>query len=534
MLARIRGQRGSRLAHNDGGIGHARSDRGLRLALVVGLLLLASVALFAAEDAFEIRNAIGLTFLTAGLVGVMAMLVAALLDLRSAEARAEAALGRAAAAEAEQRTRADELTRVLQASQSLVLQGAGRVDYLAFLAAITPAGSTSFLVRKEPGAEGRVAEAHGPLAATVLNRAGHGPVLESGACDDSVNLVSYSASGRSVGAPACRAHVEAIDPPVQSALSVRLVAHDGMSLGWLHIIDPLDERVLEPQFVALARLVASQVAVAMENHGLLIGARRQVVEVQRVQEQLVQASKLGAIGELAAAVAHEVNNPLTGILGFAEILLAELPADDSRHDEVVIIRDEAVRARTIIRSLLEFARPRPPQRTPTDLNELTRSTIDLIRFRAVGERIELTEDYAQLPSLAIDPDAIKQALLNLCNNAIDAMPHGGNLDVSTFAEGDRAGIAVADTGVGMDQETMSRLFSPFISPRTRGGYGSGLGLSVSLRLVEGHGGTIEVISEPGRGATFTIWLPAAMPGGDGGQQAEPAVAAGAGRGEAVA
>jgi signal transduction histidine kinase len=534
MLACNRGQRASRVAHNDGGTRLLPPDRGLRLALVGGTLLVAGLVLFAAENAFEIRNAMGLTFLTTGLVAVMAVLVVALLDLHSAEARAEAALGRAAAAEAEQRKRADELTRVLQAGQSLVLKGAGQVDYLAFLAAITPEGSTSFLVRKEPGAEGRVAEAHGPLAAVVLNQAGHGPALESGACDDSVNLVSYSASGRAVGAPACRAHVEAIDPAIRSALAVRLVAHDGMSMGWLHVVDPVDERVLDPQFVALTRLVASQVAVAMENHGLLVGARRQIVEVQRVQEQLVQASKLGAIGELAAAVAHEVNNPLTGILGFAEILLAELPADDSRHDEVVIIRDEAVRARTIIRSLLEFARPRPPQRTPTDLNELTRSTIELIRFRAQGERIELTETYAELSSLAIDPDAIKQVLLNLCNNAIDAMPHGGRLDISTFAAGDRVGIAVADTGVGMDRETRARLFSPFISPRTRGGYGSGLGLSVSRRLVEGHGGTIEVSSEPGRGATFTIWLPKAAPDSDAGRQAEPAGAAGAGRGEAVA
>ncbi len=172
----------------------------------------------------------------------------------------------------------------------------------------------------------------------------------------------------------------------------------------------MDERILDPTFVNLAQLVANQIGVAMENQALLARVQRQLLEVQRVQQQLVRASKLGAVGELAAAVAHEVNNPLTGILGFSELLLAELPADDPRHQEASIIQAEAVRARAIIRSLLEFARPRPPQRIPTDLNALVRSTLDLVRFRTQEAGIWIAEEYGELPCLEIDPDAFKQVL----------------------------------------------------------------------------------------------------------------------------
>jgi two-component system NtrC family sensor kinase len=207
-------------------------------------------------------------------------------------------------------------------------------------------------------------------------------------------------------------------------------------------------------------------------------------------------------------VAHEVNNPLTGILGFAELLLSELPADDPRHDEVAVIRDEAVRARTIVKALLEFARPRPPQRVPASLDDLVRSTLELVRFRAHEADVVIVADYAEVSCLEVDPDAVKQVLLNLFNNAIDAMPGGGTLSLSTEQVEDRFCVVVGDTGIGMDEETRSRIFTPFFSTRADGGDGTGLGLSVSRQIVESHGGTIEVESTPGNGAVFTVWLPA--------------------------
>jgi two-component system sensor histidine kinase HydH len=213
------------------------------------------------------------------------------------------------------------------------------------------------------------------------------------------------------------------------------------------------------------------------------------------------------VGELAAAVAHEVNNPLTGILGFSELLLAELPADDPRHQEAAIIQEEAVRARSIIRSLLEFARPRPPQRIPSDLNDLVRSSLELVGFRAQEAGVSILADCGELPRQEVDPDALKQVLVNLFNNAVEAMPRGGELHVSTRTVGDRIAVMVADNGIGMDAGTQSHIFTPFFSTRAAAGGGTGLGLSVSLQIVESHGGTIEVESRPAEGSVFTVWLP---------------------------
>jgi len=322
---------------------------------------------------------------------------------------------------------------------------------------------------------------------------------------------TFSAHGHTAGPGIPDGHIDTILAPIESALAIPLVARDGGKMATLHLIDPDRERVLDPAFISLARLVGNQIAVAMENEELLAHLRRQLAEVQRVQQQLVQASKLGAIGELAAAVAHEVNNPLTGILGFAELLLGGMTPADPRRAEVAIIRDEALRARTIIRSLLDFARPRTPQRVESDVNALTRDAVDLVRYRAQEAQVQIHEDYGALPSVEIDPDALKQVLLNLATNGIEAMPDGGELSVTTYRAGDRLAIVVADTGVGMDLGTRDRIFTPFFSARTRGGYGTGLGLSVSLNIVQGHGGTIEVQSEPGHGSAFTVWLPATPP-----------------------
>jgi signal transduction histidine kinase len=175
----------------------------------------------------------------------------------------------------------------------------------------------------------------------------------------------------------------------------------------------------------------------------------------------------------------------------------------------------AVRSRSIIRALLEFARPRPPQRIPTDINDLARATIDLIRFRASEAEIKIAAVYGDLPCLEIDGDAFRQVLLNLFNNAVDAMPQGGELRVTTLAETERVGVIIADVGVGMDDVTRERIFTPFFSTRAGSGGGTGLGLSVSLQIVESHGGTIDVDSAPGRGSVFTVWLPRSSPAFEG-------------------
>ena len=478
------------------------------MALLVAGPIAGACLLLATEDVFELGIGFTVAVILAVLTLVALVLVAAMRELRSAEARADEALDRANSAEASTKTHAVELARVLEASESLVLTGDGQTDYVGILAAITPQGGTSFLVRPAGESEAEVVAAHGSGAESLI-----GLIRPFSGNGDPIVLGEFSSmgdSGRVSGAAPARVQTAEAETAVEAALRVDLVDHEGCRLGWLELVDPVPDRILEPSFVNLAQLVANQIGVAMENRTLLTSVQRQLAEVQRVQEQLVQASKLGAVGELAAIVAHEVNNPLTGILGFAELLLTELPEGDPRREEVAVIRTEAVRARTIIKALLEFARPRPPQRIPTDLNELARTTLDLQRSRAQKARVEVIEEYADLPLLQVDGDALKQVLLNLLNNSIQAMPHGGQLRVATRAEGDDVAFVVADTGVGIDAETRNRIFTPFFSTRAGSAGGTGLGLSVSMQIVEGHHGTIEVESEPGKGAAFTVRLPVAL------------------------
>jgi signal transduction histidine kinase len=482
--------------------------------VIAALPLAIGLGALAIEDAFELGSWIFVAVMAAGFGLAVILLLVGLRNLRAAEARTNAALDRAAAAEAAQRARADELARVLKASETLALSGEGHVDYLGVLEAITPADATSFLVRVEGDAEAFVVAAHGPLAASMVGVRRRLPERGSES-DTTAPMASFSASGHPIGLEMPREHISPFEAEIEAALTIRLVDHDGQRLGWLHLLDHRGERILEPVYVGLAQLVANQIAVAMENNALLGRVRHQLGEVQRVQEQLVRASKLGAVGELAAAVAHEVNNPLTGILGFAELLMAELPAEDSRHDEAVVIRDEAVRARTIVKALLEFARPRPPQRIPANLNDLARSTLELVRFRASEAGVRTAVDYGELPSIEIDPDALRQVLLNLFSNALDAMPRGGELRVRTVVEDQRVGVVVADTGVGMSDETRRRIFAPFFSTRAGGGGAAGLGLSVSMQIVQGHGGSIEVESATDHGSSFTVWLPRSQPPIDG-------------------
>ena len=243
-----------------------------------------------------------------------------------------------------------------------------------------------------------------------------------------------------------------------------------------------------------------------ENHRLVDELRAELAERNRVQDQLVEASRMAAVGELAAGVAHEINNPLTGVLGYSELLLDDLDAADPRRADVQTIRTEAMRARSIVRSLRDFARPRPPQAVPTDLDELVARTVDLVRYPLELSGVIITESYAEMPAIDLDPQAIQQVVLNVVTNAMQAMPDGGTLRVRTAVHGDQAVITIADDGVGMEEAVAAQAFVPFFSGRRASG-APGLGLSVSLGLVESHQGTIRLHSRVGAGTTVEIRLP---------------------------
>jgi PAS domain S-box-containing protein len=252
---------------------------------------------------------------------------------------------------------------------------------------------------------------------------------------------------------------------------------------------------------------ADQASLAIQNARLYEDLQRQMQELRSAQAQLVQSAKMAAIGELAAGVAHELNNPLTSILGFSELLLRDTATDDPARNDLVIIAEQARRARDIVRDLLTFARQTGSVLEPTDLNQVLQQALSLIRRQIEMRRVNLEESYAaDLPCIPLDASRLKQVFLNLVTNALDAMPQGGTLAISTRRAGDEVAVRFADTGSGIPQDHLGRIFEPFFTTKpTR--RGTGLGLSVSLGIVQEHGGRIDFESQEGEGSTFTVWLP---------------------------
>jgi PAS domain S-box-containing protein len=289
----------------------------------------------------------------------------------------------------------------------------------------------------------------------------------------------------------------------------------GMPIFWgdrlLAVLDISDNmpRTFSASDVALLERFAPLAAAALENNRLVNDLQQQMEQLKATQMQLVQAAKLAAVGELAAGVAHELNNPLTSVLGFAELSLTSPEVGSPLRHDLEIIAREAGRARDIVRNLLDFARQTKPQRLPTDVNRVLHQTLNLIRQHIEKSGVVITEDYApDVGLLTLDSGQIKQVFLNLITNAAQAMPKGGTLSLRTFRLGDEVAISVSDTGQGIPPEIQDRIFEPFFTTKAAG-EGTGLGLAVSFGIVQEHGGRISVESRVGQGSTFTVWLPIA-------------------------
>ncbi len=258
------------------------------------------------------------------------------------------------------------------------------------------------------------------------------------------------------------------------------------------------------------RIVASQVAVAAENARLYEGLQRQMEELRNTEAQLVQSAKLAAIGELAANVAHEINNPMTSILGYTTLMYEETPDTSSRKETLKLIQNESLRIREIVRALLDFSRQRDFAKELVDIHQAVKDTLALIQRHALLSNCKIVEQYEEkVPPIEIDVPQCKQVFLNLVTNALDAMPQGGTLTVSVAQADDAIRIGFADTGGGILEANLARIFEPFFTTKPAV-MGTGLGLSVSLGIVQAHGGTIEVASEPGKGSRFTVVLPLPM------------------------
>ena len=234
--------------------------------------------------------------------------------------------------------------------------------------------------------------------------------------------------------------------------------------------------------------------------------RQQADQILEIEEQLRRADRLSALGELSAGMAHEIGNPLGSIKGTAEILRDAFPPEDKRREFTAILIKEVDRLGGVVRDFLRFAKPAPVGLGRFDVNEALREVLLLTRQQTLKNRVQTVFESGPVAPVAGDAEKVKQAFLNLVLNGIQAMAEGGTLTVSTRTVDGQAEIGIADTGQGIAAEDLERIFNPFFTTRQEG---TGLGLAITHRIVEGHGGKIEVKSEVGRGTRFVMRLPLA-------------------------
>jgi len=270
-----------------------------------------------------------------------------------------------------------------------------------------------------------------------------------------------------------------------------------------------------------ARPAAQEGPFLKEERSLIDAVSRQVaLVIERreaeddklwLRDQLMHADRLATIGQLAASVAHEINEPLGNILGFAQ-LARKCPGlpNQASHDVQKIVT-ASLHAREVIKKLLGFARQTPPKKALINLNQVVEEGLYFFQGGCAKTGIELVRSLsADLPDIVADPVQLSQVLVNLVVNAMQAMPKGGKLTVTTSASDGCVSLIVEDTGIGMSQTTVRKIFQPFFT--TKGdGQGTGLGLPIVQSIVSAHGGSIKVQSRPGRGTRFEIRLPIQSP-----------------------
>lgn len=232
-------------------------------------------------------------------------------------------------------------------------------------------------------------------------------------------------------------------------------------------------------------------------------------ELQRSFDELRRADRLSALGELAAGLAHEIRNPLGSIEGALQIMRREGVQSETKEEFGTLAQKEIDRLKGLVLDFLEFARPQQPHQEATDINELfkavQRLSSESAKMASVSIRVKTADD---LPFVSLDPEQMKQVLLNLVLNAVQAMPQGGEILLSALKRDDVIVVEVKDQGVGVDPSHLERIFDPFFTTRAKG---TGLGLSIAYRIVSQHGGHISAVRNPDRGMTFTITLPV-LPG----------------------
>jgi len=259
--------------------------------------------------------------------------------------------------------------------------------------------------------------------------------------------------------------------------------------------------------------VAGALAIAVENARIYEQVRTQLGDLGRThqelldaQAELVQSEKLASIGQLTAGLAHEINNPIGTILGLSE-LIGQRADNDKVKNYAASIEREAMRIKRIVSDLLDFARRAQPEISQIDLRAALDKALGLVEYQLEKDNIRVNRMYAPEPTWAVaDSNQMIQVLMNLIQNARQAMPQGGELTLRTWSEGYSSFFSVADTGMGIPEADLERIFDPFFTTKPAG-QGTGLGLSLSYGIIARHHGNIHVTSRPGAGTTFTVRLP---------------------------
>lgn len=283
-------------------------------------------------------------------------------------------------------------------------------------------------------------------------------------------------------------------------------------IGVLVVDNAITHHTISSEDVTMLEVMAAQAALAIAHADTMEELAKKVKETEmayselrRSQQKLVESSKFAALGQMAATVAHEIRTPLVAIGGFANMLLRKRTSDDPDFNYINIIRDEALRLEDVLTRLLFYARPSTPQKEPNDLNALVECIIHFmtneLNYNDIQVELKLSP---QLPQIAFDRKLMRQVIINVVQNAIQSMENGGTLSLYTFIQDRDALLEIEDTGVGIAEENLERIFEPFFSTKHAG---TGLGLHVSQRIVASHGGKLTIESRKGSGTTVSIRLP---------------------------
>lgn len=282
------------------------------------------------------------------------------------------------------------------------------------------------------------------------------------------------------------------------------------------LIRPIQKIVEMAKEIASGNLTKRLETKRIDEIGQLSQAFNKMAEdLQKTQNSLIQMEKMNSLGRMAAGVAHELNNPLTGVIGYAQLLLTEIPKDDPLYKDIKVIEESAQRCKKIVANLLEFSRQREYVFEKRNINEIIDKTLELCGHTASLQNIQIVKNYAQnLPLVNVSIPQMQQVFLNIIMNAQEAMSKGGTLTISTKLTENHPPPYIkmiessfTDTGIGMKKEVLNRLFEPFFTTREVS-KGTGLGLSVAYGIIKKHNGIIYADSEgEGKGAKFVILLP---------------------------